>query len=168
MPMPPSRRDRTIAYALVAAQAGLIAGVLLMPERHDWPLPGAARIAVWIVFGAAGALGLWAAKWLGRGLTALPLPNGRTDLVVRGPYRWVRHPIYTAVMAGTAGVVGSTRSWPAAAVGAGLVVLFGFKARWEERHLAVAFPGYTDYGRRTGRFVPGVGRLPGSSGSSAA
>ena len=38
-----------------------------------------------------------------------------------------------------------------------LIVLFTVKARWEEKHLASTFPGYSDYMTRTGRFVPYIG-----------
>ncbi len=157
--MPHSRRDRITAWALVGVQALLIAGIVIVPERSDWPLPSAAHVAAWALVAVAVALALWGMKWLGRGLTASPLPNGRTDLVVHGPYRWVRHPIYAAVMLGGAAVAYIARSWVAAACAAGLVVLFVVKARWEERHLVATFPGYPDYAAGTGRFVPGVGRI---------
>jgi protein-S-isoprenylcysteine O-methyltransferase Ste14 len=106
---------------------------------------------------AALILGLWAARWLGKGLTPLPLPNGRVDLVTAGPYRWVRHPMYTAVMSGMGGVALTSGSWWSAGAWLALVVLFAFKARWEEHHLAASFPGYGDYQTRTGRFIPKVG-----------
>jgi len=156
--MPHSSRDRSIAYGFVAVQAILIAGVVLIPERTDWPLPPAAHAASWVVVAVAGGLGLWAAKWLGRGLTALPLPNGRVDLVTHGPYRFVRHPIYTAVMLGMGAIAWMARSIIAAALATTLVVLLTIKARWEERHLSATFPGYREYEQKTGRFVPGVGR----------
>lgn len=153
-----SGRDRLVAYSLVAAQAILIAGIVLVPERRDWPLPEAARIAAWTVVGLALAVGLWAAKWLGVGLTALPLPNGRVQLITNGPYRWVRHPIYSAVMLGMAAVAVMARSAAAAALAVALVVLLEVKSRWEERHLTASFPGYAAYREVTGRFVPGVGK----------
>ena len=78
-----------------------------------------------------------AAASLGRGLTAVPLPNARAVLRTGGLYRFVRHPIYTGLL---------------------LVVLINAKARWEERHLAERFPGYRAYCARTLRFVPGFGR----------
>ncbi|OFW65975.1 MAG: hypothetical protein A2Z12_02090 [Actinobacteria bacterium RBG_16_68_21] len=152
-----SPRDRTVAYAFVAIQAALIAGVVLVPERSDWPLPPIAHAAAWMLIALAGALGLWAAKWLGAGLTALPLPNGRVELVTHGPYRWVRHPMYSAVMVGMAGVAWMARSVVAAVLAGALIVLFAGKSRWEERHLVAGFPGYDQYRETTGRFVPGVG-----------
>jgi protein-S-isoprenylcysteine O-methyltransferase Ste14 len=40
-----------------------------------------------------------------------------------------------------------------------LIVLFAVKARFEERLLLAAYPGYAAYAARVGRFVPGVGKL---------
>lgn len=148
--------DRAVAWVLVASQFVLIAAVVLAPGEH-WV------VSTWMQVCAAGAiavaalLGVWAARWLGKGLTPLPLPNGRTDLVVHGPYRWVRHPIYTAVLIGTAGVALRSGTWWSVAAAGGLAALFMVKARWEELHLDAAFPGYAAYHSRTGRFVPGVG-----------
>ncbi len=42
---------------------------------------------------------------------------------------------------------------------AGLTALLMTKARWEESMLIRSAPDYRKYAQRTGRFVPGVGRL---------
>jgi protein-S-isoprenylcysteine O-methyltransferase Ste14 len=69
-------------------------------------------------------------------------------------YGCVRHPIYTALLLGGAGVVllggRLTRAW----VWLGLLVLLWGKTRLEERKLAARFPGYGDYAARTPRLVP--------------
>jgi len=109
-----------------------------------------------VVVGAAGVL--WAARFLGRSLTPLPEPNGE-GLVAGGPYRFARHPMYTALVVICLGVavgVGVVWCYLAVVVLAGF---FGAKARYEERFLVRAYPGYAEYGSLTGRFVPGVGRL---------
>ena len=158
-----TRRERAVAWVFVALQVALITGVAIIPGGDDWPLPSVAHTAAWVVVGIAAVLGAWGARWLGAGLTVLPLPNGRVDLITHGPYRWVRHPIYAAVMLGVGAVAWMTRSLAAATLTIALVVLFAVKARFEERHLSKAFAGYEEYMRRTGRFVPRVG-LP-SAGS---
>jgi len=149
-------RARRIAWLFVVAQMALIVAVVVAPGNH-WDVPRISRHASWVIVGIAAVLGLWAARWLGRGLTPLPLPNGRVDLVTGGPYRWVRHPMYTAVMLGMGGIAIRSGSWWSCAFAAALVALFAVKARWEERHLVAAFPGYQEYRERTGRFVPRVG-----------
>lgn len=114
----------------------------------------------WTGIGAALILGIWGSLHLGRGAdTPLPLPNGATELVTRGPYRWIRHPLYTAVIIGTAGIALRSRTPVVIAAAIGLAAFLAAKARWEERHLRTAFAGYADYAGKTGRFVPGVGRV---------
>jgi protein-S-isoprenylcysteine O-methyltransferase Ste14 len=69
----------------------------------------------------------------------------------------VRHPIYTAVMVGVAGIALRSRTPIVLGMAALLVVFLGLKARWEERHLAEAFAEYETYRARTGRFLPRIG-----------
>lgn len=147
---------RTIAWSLVIAQFVLIGAVVVLPGEHWGVTRGHEMVAAGLV-GLAVALGLWAARWLGRGITPLPLPNGQVDLITGGPYRWIRHPMYSAVMLGMGGVALRSGSWWAVTAWVGLVTLFAFKSRWEERHLVAEFPGYDEYRQQTGSFVPRVG-----------
>lgn len=78
------------------------------------------------------------------------------EIVTWGPYRWVRHPFYTAFLIGlAAGVLAGPHLLTAAALAYGLTALT-LTARREERRLAASPLGsaYQDYVRRTGRFVP--------------
>jgi protein-S-isoprenylcysteine O-methyltransferase Ste14 len=65
--------------------------------RLDAALPPALVMAGVVAFCAASALGIWSAvvmSTLGRGT---PLPSAMaSDLVVRGPYRFVRNPMAVA------------------------------------------------------------------------
>ncbi len=141
---------RGIAWSFVALQAMLLVVMVVAPGAEHWsPVP-----AVTAVGRSLEVLGLWAALALGWGLTPSPLPNGRTGLVSRGPYRWMRHPMYTAVMMFMAGVAILSRSWLVVAALAMLIGLFHVKARWEEERLVEALPGYGDYRVTTARFIP--------------
>ena len=153
-------RDRLVAWILVSAQAGLIAAAVILPRRPAWDAPAWFGPAAWALIGAALALGLWGARHLGDGLTPLPLPNGAVDLVTNGPYRWIRHPLYSAVVLGVGAIALRSRTWSVIAVTAALTVVLLIKARWEERHLRATFEGYSRYAAEVGRFVPGVGRVP--------
>ena len=152
----PSARSRrtVIAWSFVAVQAALLIAFATTPRRGDWVLTSAVDIAAVAVIAVGLGVGLWAALKLGRGLTPSPLPNGAVGLVTRGPYRWVRHPMYTAVMMIAAGVAIRSGSVVVIAEGLALVVLFNIKARWEEQRLIEAFPAYRDYRASTSRFVP--------------
>jgi protein-S-isoprenylcysteine O-methyltransferase Ste14 len=144
---------RVTAWLLVSAQFALIAAAALAPGAH-WKVTAPHVIAAAAAIGCALLVGVWAALWLGRGLTPLPLPNGQVDLVTGGPYRWIRHPMYAAVMLGMGGVAIGSGTWCSVASWLGLVVLLNLKARWEERHLVAAFPGYREYRQNTGHFLP--------------
>lgn len=79
------------------------------------------------------------------------------ELCTSGPFRWVRHPIYAAMLAlaiGTACLVPTAL----AAVAVVLMAATGdFRARAEERLLLAAFGDrYAEYAGRTRRFVPGL------------
>jgi protein-S-isoprenylcysteine O-methyltransferase Ste14 len=145
--------SRVTAWLLVIAQFALIAAVALAPGAH-WEVTAVHLAVSAAAIGSALLIGVWAALWLGRGLTPLPLPNGQVDLVTGGPYRWIRHPMYSAVMLGMGGVAVASGSWWAVVAWLALTVLLNLKARWEERHLMAAFPGYTAYRRGTGYFLP--------------
>jgi len=141
-----------LQFALMAAIVA--AGVAGPP----WPEHAAGPLAaVGVVLALAGAAAAAAAaRSLGRGLTPLPRPRARGRLVERGPYRVVRHPIYSAGVLFFAGF--SLAFGPAAlALTAALAVLWALKARVEERFLAESFADYDAYCRGTRwRLVPFV------------
>ena len=100
------------------------------------------------------AFSIASVAFLGRCFGILPDVRG---LVVRGPYRYVRHPLYLGELTAAVGiVVGSRHPW--AAAGAWLVCLGLQIARthYEESNLRAEFPEYDQYAARTKRIVPGV------------
>lgn len=143
----------------VVAQFLLIAvclGTVLLP--FDWP--ARARTALAVAGGllalAGLAVALAAARALGSGLTPFPRPVAGAPLAESGPYRVVRHPIYTGGLLFFLGW--SLFAGPAALVPTGmLAVLWAGKTALEERHLRVAHPGYAAYASRVRfRLVPRV------------
>ena len=132
--------------------------MVFYPRDQAW-VPTDIMRTIGLVFMAAGVgVGLWSAIYLGRGLTPSQLPNGSVDLVTRGPYRFVRHPMYTAVVLLGIGMAIRSGSWIVTLALVALVVLFAIKSRWEELHLSNSFPGYGHYVASTGRFVPRLTR----------
>lgn len=78
------------------------------------------------------------------------------ELVTRGPYSLVRHPLYVAEEIAVAGAVVINFSLPVLLF---LMVHIGFqiqRARNEEVVLSETFPRYQSYSQRTPRFIPGV------------
>lgn len=115
--------------------------------------------------GVTGGLGIvaaillmaWSTRALGSNLTAVPEPVASGSLIESGPYRWVRHPIYTAVVLLFASVSVAVHSWSALAVSLLLFGYFTLKSRFEERMLRIAYPGYGAYMKRVkARFIPGL------------
>ncbi len=123
-----------------------------LPETvTTWSIGGA------ILAVAGVGLMLWSARSLGRNLTALPEPAAGGGLVSSGPYRWVRHPMYTAVVSLFLGVSFLFATSAGAILSALLVGFFAFKSEYEERQLRIAYPGYGSYLERVpGRFLPSL------------
>ena len=81
---------------------------------------------------------------------------GRPDLVVRGPYRVFRHPMYSGLLLVGCGLVLNhvvAWRWGTLII---LVAVLDIKARLEERELMQTFPDYQQYSRRTWRLVPPI------------
>ena len=160
LPAATGPHDVATARALVGAQFALLALIALLPARSDWPVP--AGLMAMSVAGAVLGLTVMVlgATALGRGLTALPLPNAQAQLRTGGLYRWVRHPIYSGLLLTAASIAASSGSVPRAVAFALLVTLLTIKARWEEARLQRRFEGYAEYARRTPRFLPRRRRSP--------
>jgi protein-S-isoprenylcysteine O-methyltransferase Ste14 len=86
--------------------------------------------------------------------------------VTDGPYRIVRHPIYTSYLLEYAGVALSHLNQATTAVFLAWLAAVMLRVSYEERTLVAAFPEYVDYRRRVGRFAPRL--FPRRSSSAAA
>jgi protein-S-isoprenylcysteine O-methyltransferase Ste14 len=77
-------------------------------------------------------------------------------LVTNGPYRWWRHPIYSAILYFTWSTAIDHRSIPGLV--AALLVTIGAVVRMyaEETFLSAAYPEYATYRARTARVIPFV------------
>lgn len=123
-----------------------------------WPSAVARPLAVAGALLAVGGvlLGIAAGRALGSALTPFPRPSRSGRLVERGPYRHVRHPIYTAgilVFLGLSLALSPAALLPAAA----LAVTWALKSAVEERFLEAHYPEYAAYERRVRyRLLPRV------------
>jgi len=156
-----SARDLGILVFGAAGGLGTMA-YLASPEAPAWAAlaaPDAVR-ALGVAVGVAGlALFAWSHRALGRNWSlTIGIKEGH-EMVTAGPYRGVRHPMYTAILAWAIGV-----ALVSAHLLGGLpwVLMAGFaasRAPIEERAMAEAFgEAYRTYMARTGRFLP---RFPG-------
>jgi protein-S-isoprenylcysteine O-methyltransferase Ste14 len=101
------------------------------------------------------AFAIWARWHLGENWSATVTLKEGHELISSGPYRYIRHPIYTGMLlafVGTALALGEYR----ALVSIGIVlVAFYAKAKKEERFLTQEFgEKFREHSRRTGMFLP--------------
>lgn len=139
---------------LVAAQFALLAVWLVAGPRFALhPLGLVVQVAGLAIAGWAFVVMIAAQRRLFR---IAPDPAGHSQLVTWGPYRWVRHPMYSAILlvVGPAWL-GVPPDWRAIAYAA-LVAVLVTKLRHEERLLAGHFEGYAGYCRTSSRLVPGI------------
>ena len=143
-----------MALLLVLAQGILLAVITALPRRAHWPVPKALRRAGYLGMAAGSCLAAAGAASLERGLTALPLPNDRAQLRTGGLYRWVRHPIYSGLLIGSAARAATSGNRWGLVTFVALAGLLTGKTSFEERHLRARFPDYGGYADRTPRFIP--------------
>jgi protein-S-isoprenylcysteine O-methyltransferase Ste14 len=104
-----------------------------------------------LLVGLAGTA--WALRHLWTSFSIIP--QART-LVVSGPYRWVRHPLYTMEIIANIGMamhLGRPYHWVVLAL---MVAGQVYRARREEDLLRLHVPGYFEYQARTAALVPGL------------
>ncbi len=126
-------------------------------HRHLW-IPDSSLSVVsttLVVLGAAFAV--WARLTIGTNWSGNVTLKEDHELIVSGPYRIVRHPIYTGLIAmgiGTALIYAELVGFVAVAAG---VVVFGLRIPQEERLMTETFPDqYPEYRRRVKAVIPYV------------
>ncbi|MGH9588422.1 MAG: methyltransferase family protein [Acidobacteriaceae bacterium] len=123
----------------------------VVPRTTDWMLAGAALTVAGMLFA------VWARVVLGSNWSGWGTIKQDHELILRGPYAFVRHPIYTgglAALLGTAVVYGAARCF----VGL-LICAFGFwlKSQTEEQFMIQQFgEQYVRYRKRVRALVPFV------------
>ena len=141
----------------VAAMGGLLA-FLIEPRWMAWSsfwLPDWLRWTGAVTGAAAAALLVWTFHSLGHNLTDTVVTRRDARLVTQGPYRWVRHPFYTAFATAVTANSLITANGFLAVTGGVAFLLIVARTSIEERNLVERFgPDYEAYMRRTGRFLP--------------
>jgi protein-S-isoprenylcysteine O-methyltransferase Ste14 len=144
----------------IATMLGLVA-YMIDPEWMAWsamPLPRWLRW-VGIGMGAAGAVLLvWTLRSIGRNLTDTVVTRREHTLVMKGPYRWVRHPFYDAAVVLAVANALAAANWFLLAGGLVSFALIVLRTGREEDRLIARFgDDYRLYMSRTGRFLPKPG-----------
>jgi len=102
-------------------------------------------------------LGLWALASNPPGnFNIRPTPHPDGQMISAGPYRWVRHPMYAAVLLFGVACAWADASWDGWLATAPLAVVLTCKALMEERWMLSLHPGYAAYRAGTARIFPGI------------
>ena len=144
----------------VVAQMGLFFMVFFGPLYWwgwpTWPSPASILAAVVgsVILLSGSLLFISGILRLGANLTALPYPKPESTLIVTGPYRIVRHPMYSGAILAAFGWALLIHSWLAIVIALVLFILFDLKSRREEAWLKEKFPDYVAYQQRVRKLVP--------------
>jgi len=123
-----------------------------------WSVPDAAGWAMTALVAAGFLFAWWARLHLGSLWSGTVTRKEGHRVVDTGPYRFVRHPIYTGLIAGALGLAVLTGR-PLALVGCVLIAVgYWVKARLEEGFLSAELgeAAYGDYRERTPMLIPFV------------
>ena len=154
-PIRSSESERSRGFHQLLLYAALVLAFYRAPGlgRRWLPVtPLAAPIGL-VVQAVSGLLGVWARRHLGRNWSGAITAKVDHELVRSGPYRRIRHPIYTAMLGmflGTALVSGELHGLLAFAIIAGA---YWRKIALEERSLREIFGASYDEYRRGSRAV---------------
>lgn len=147
--MTPKTRDTQPVALACVVWAYMYVMLLRVDPGEDWIGPAAGTV----ICGAGVLLTLWGQMTIGRCFGILPAARG---IVQSGPYRFVRHPIYTGYFIVSAGFILTNWTWQNAAVLASWFVCQTVRAQREEAVLRQepAYRAYCDEVRC--RFVPAM------------
>lgn len=149
-----SRRVRPVSLLIIVA-----AGVAIRLTHGSSDLgvhsPALETVGV-IVFLSGLALAVWARIHLGRNWGMPMTERAEPELVTSGPYRFVRHPIYSGILLGMVGTALATNLYFLIASALALAY-FAYSATVEERLLTDSFPdAYPSYRAHTKMLIPYV------------
>jgi protein-S-isoprenylcysteine O-methyltransferase Ste14 len=149
--VPWSRQLRVRAVAFVLLILLLRVGAFRHGDLNSDPW----RVGFGLILFALGlGFAIWARLHIGRNWGTPMSKKDDPELVTSGPYRLVRHPIYSGILlAGVGTAVALSWTWMIAIALAG--AYFAYSATVEERYLSEQFPdSYPKYRRSTKMLVP--------------
>jgi len=141
--------DKPFAYLLVVCQFTSIGW--LMQSAYPFHL----NLIGLILSTFAVVLVAWS-LWVMRisKIRILPMPHLEAQLITSGPYRFLRHPMYTAVLIFTAGISITNFQWINLLFWVLLLLVLLIKLHWEERMLIKRFPQYQYYQQHSYKLIP--------------
>jgi len=124
-------------------------------RRTNFPISDFWRWTGAVIFAFASALMIWVHVTLGKNFSSELRIRSDQELVTWGPYRYIRHPMYTAFFLLTIGMGLLSANGLIGAGVLGVCILILFRVHTEEEMMARAFgERYRQYAATTGRFLP--------------
>lgn len=162
---PSDPADLGRAFLLTAASEASLLTYVFFPGWIGWaalPFPEPVRWAGIAVGMMALALFVWAHRSLGTNFTIFLSIREEHNLVTEGPYRYIRHPIYTVfLLLGLCYFLASANALLALCWIGGGALFFRWRIPREEALLLDTFgESYQLYMERTNRLFPRLGRHP--------
>jgi protein-S-isoprenylcysteine O-methyltransferase Ste14 len=158
-----SRNVDGTVFATIVKLGGLILWLsplvyLLNPAWMTWSRIGLPEWVRWlgVGFGILCVLGIyWLFRSIGTGITPTSATRKEHRLVTSGPYRWIRHPLYTFGSALFIALGMIADNWFISVLGLLAFILVAMRTPKEEANLIERFGDeYREYMKRTGRYFP--------------
>ena len=149
----PSETRKLMGTGLVILQFGLLAlQIFLALFKGPYnPVP----MGAWLLVGAAIALACWTLMHNRLGNFHIrPTPKVSGILVTSGPYRWIRHPMYTTLLLGAGALAWISHPVTGWATWSALAGVLFLKSVLEEHWLCEHYPEYAAYRLASKRFLP--------------
>lgn len=134
---------------------------LVNPRWMSWAQVGVPTWLRWLGVGS-GTVSIWLVYWLfssiGTNITQTVAIKAGHRLVTHGPYRWVRHPLYSVGTLMFLSIALMAANWFIAAGSLVVLLLLTLRLPREEQMLILRFGDeYRRYMQRTGRYLPRLG-----------
>lgn len=139
---------------------------LINPDWVRWarfPVPASVRWSAVAVAALMPPIFYWILSSIGANISPSHVTRVGHRLVTHGPYRWVRHPLYTAGTVMVTCLVVISRLWWLALALVPLAILLARTTKEEANLIATFGDEYREYMKRTGRFLPKLSRRTGTT-----
>ena len=156
-----SRKDVTFEVYIRLLALPAFASLLVYLVQPNWvawsriEFPEWVRVSAIAVAASTLPLLFWMFRTLGNNITSFSTVREEHELVTTGPYRWIRHPLYTFGLSMWMCVGIAAANWFFILTVALLCIMLNFRTHIEERELVSRYGDlYSDYMQSTGRYWP--------------
>ena len=147
------RQERSQRFTFLAVMVVTVLAMTFYRKSREaflFPMTPGVEAAGVLICALGVVIAIWARRILGRNWSGLVMIKEDHELIERGPYRWVRHPIYTGLVLAMAGTVLAVKPTQAGVIACVVwVMAFYVKSQQEERLLVGEFgERYLEYRER--------------------